>query len=108
MKASHRCVALNLEQRALPSVRRNSKMFIGQLCSDSAARRAIQETDLDQKWLVNFLNGIGFFCQGCRQRIQADGAALIFLNNNQQQLAVNFVEAVAIHFQHLQGSLSCR
>src|SRR5277367_5633411 len=81
-------------------------MLVGQLGGDSSTWSSVQETDLDQKWFVDFFDGVGFLCQPCGQRVQSDWAALIFFDDGQQQLAIYLVEAVTIHFQHLQCGLS--
>ena len=71
-------------------------MLIGKLSCDPAARRAVQKTNLDQERLVNLLDGVRLLRQRRRQRVHPHRAALIFLDDGQQQLAVDFVEPVAI------------
>ena len=83
-------------------------MFVRQLRSDTPARRAVQKADLDQERFVDFFDRVLFLGQGCSQRVHAHRAALIFLDDGQQQLAVHFVEAVTIDLQHLQRGLGGR
>src|SRR5438045_1357005 len=80
-------------------------MFIGQLRGHTPARRAVQETNLNQERFVNLFDSIGFFRQCRSQGANPDRAALILLDNGQQQLAIHLVESVAIDFQHLQRRL---
>src|SRR6266403_4609380 len=94
-----------LEQRALLAVRCDSEMLVRQLGRDASARRAIQKPDLDQKRFVDFFNRILLLGQGRGQSVYTHWSALIFLDDGQQQLAVDLVEAVTINFQHQQRSL---
>src|SRR5579863_2084771 len=96
-----------LEQRALFPVRSNPKMLVSQLRRHPPAWGAVQETNLNQKRLVDFFNRIRLFCQCCRQRVHPNRATLIFFNNRQQQFSIDFVKAMTVHFQHLQRCL-CR
>src|SRR5579859_6454165 len=80
-------------------------MLVGQPRRNSSARSAVQEPYLNEKRLVHLLNSFGLFGERRRQRVQAHRAALIFLDDGQQQLAIHFVEAVLIYFQHLQCRL---
>src|SRR3979490_2499640 len=82
-------------------------MVIGQLGGDSSAGSSVQEAYLDEEGFVDFFDGVGFFCQSCCQGVQADRTSLIFLDDDQEEFAVDFVEAVAIYFEHLQGGLRC-
>src|ERR1700756_4614960 len=89
------------KQRTLPPIRSDPEMLISQLRSHPSPWCAVQETNLNQERLVNLLNCIRLLRQHRCQSIHAHRAALILLNNREQQLAVNFVEPMAIHFQHL-------
>src|SRR5579884_788619 len=95
------------EEGALLSAGGDTEMLVSELGGDAAAGGAIQEANLDQKRLVDFFYRFGFFCQSGRQRVHADGATLILLDNGEQQLAVNLVEAVLVHFEHLEGGFRC-
>src|ERR1039457_1424207 len=92
-----------LEQRLLPSRicsgPLDSEVFIRKMRRDAPARRPVEETNLDEEWLVDFLDRVRFFGQRRRQRVHADRPTLVFLDDGQQQLAVNLVEAVAIHLE---------
>ena len=60
---------------------------------------------MHEEGFVDFFNGVGLFGQNGGKRVQADRAALIFFDDSEQELAVDFVEAVLIYFQHLQRGL---
>src|ERR1039457_7728138 len=93
-----------LEQRLLPSRIRawplDAEVFICQMCCHPSARRPVEETNLDEEGLVDLFDRVGLFGERWRQRVHAHRAALILLDDGQQQLAVNLVEAVAIDLEH--------
>src|ERR1051326_4955094 len=80
-------------------------MLVSQAGGHPATVSAIEEPDLDEKGFVDFFNSIGFFCERSGQRIQTDGAALIFLDDREQQLATNRVKAMFIYLEHLERGL---
>src|SRR5581483_6212980 len=98
----------NSEQRGLPSRGRNSEMLVGQLRRDAAARGAVQEADLHKKRFVDFFDRVGFFSEDGGKRVHADRAALIFLNDGEEEPAVNFVKALLVDFEHFQGGFGGR
>src|ERR1035441_4977044 len=93
-----------LEQRLLPSRIRawplDAEVFICQMCCHPSARRPVEETNLDEEWLVDFLDRVWLFGERRRQGVHAHRPALVFLDDGQQQLAVDLVEAVAIDLEH--------
>src|SRR5262250_2018039 len=96
------------EQRSLPARRRDAKMLIGQLRGCPAPGGTVQEPNLNEEGFVDLFDCVGFFCQRGGKRIYAHWTALILLNNGQQKFAIDFVETVLIHFQHLQRGLRSR
>src|SRR6266478_5327431 len=85
---------LVLEQRTLPSTRRNAKIIVRQLSRDAPAWSTVQKTDLHQERLVNLFDRVRLFGQHGRQSIHAHGPALIFFDNGKEQPPVHFVEAI--------------
>ena len=83
-------------------------MLIRELGRHSTPRCAIQEPNLDQKWLIDLFDCVRLFRKYRRQSVHAHRTALIFLNYGQEQLAVDLIKPVAIDFQHLQRSLRSR
>src|ERR1700674_2658533 len=76
-----------------------TKMLVGQPGGHTPTRRAVKKTDLNQKRLINFFQGVRLFRQcGC-QRTQTYGAATVLLNNGEQQSAVNFIKAVLVYLK---------
>ena len=80
-------------------------MLVGQLRGYASSWSAVEKTNLDQKWFVDFFDGVGLFGKRGGEGVHADWAALIFLDDGEQQTAIHFVETVAIHFEHLQSCL---
>src|SRR5580658_5755006 len=98
-------VVTELEQRGLPASGGDAEMIVGELGGDAAAGSAVQETDLHEERFVDFFDGVGLFGQDCGQGAEAYGAALIFFDDGEEQLAVDFVEAVFIDFEQLESGL---
>src|SRR5215470_18796798 len=97
-----------LEQRALPAIRRDAKVFVCKLCRYPAARSTVQKSYLNEKRLVDLFDRVRFFGEGGGKCVHANRPALILLNDRQQQLAINLVETVTVHFEHLQRGLRRR
>ena len=81
-------------------------MLISQPRCHPAARCPIQKSNLNQERLVYFLERVLFFGQRRSQRPQPNRPAIIFLNNCQQQAAIDLVETVRVHFKHGQRALA--
>ena len=75
------------------------------MSGDPAAGSAVQKADLDQKGLVDFFDGVGLLGERRAERVQAHRAALVLLDDGEQQFAVDFVEAMAINFEHAERRL---
>jgi len=97
-----------LEQRGLAPIRRDAEMIVRELRGDASARRAVEKPDLHEERLVDFFDGVRFLGQHGGQRIHPDRAALIFLDDREQQTTVDFVEAVLIDFQHFERGFGRR
>ena len=80
-------------------------MPIGSIGNDAAAGRAIQKALLHQEGLVYVFYGIDGLADGSCNRIEADGAAAEFLNDDLQNLAVRPIEAARIDFQSIEGMI---
>ena len=78
-------------------------MLIGQPGRHTSSRSAIQKADLDQKRLVDLLQGILFFRQAGGQGIQPHRASIVFLDDGEQQPPIEVVEAVGVDPVQLQG-----
>src|ERR1019366_127352 len=92
----------------LPARRFEAEMSIGEGCGNATALRAIEQAELHQVWFVNLLDGIFFFAAGSRKGAESHRASGIFLQNREHEGAIDFVEAMLIHAQHLQGFLCHR
>src|SRR6266545_1895103 len=80
-----------------------AEVVVGRFAGDAATRRALQEPDLDQIRLVEVFDGAAVLADRRRQRVEAGGAAVKALDDGGQQLAIDFVEAVVVDFEHLQS-----
>src|ERR1700678_4533040 len=78
-------------------------MFVGQGGGDAAAGGAVEQAELHEVGLVDFLDGVFFLAEGGGEGVEADGAAGIFLDDGQEQVAVDVVEAVLVDAEHGQG-----
>src|ERR1700733_5778858 len=90
------------KQPRLPARFIQSKMFVSQRRGHAAALRAVQQAQLHQVRLVDFLDRILLFAQRSGDRAQTHRAPCIFLNNSEQQIAVHFVQPMIVHTQHRQ------
>ena len=70
--------------------------------SDAAARGAGDETLLDQERLDHILDRTALFAHRGRQIVHADRAAFEFLDDREQQFAVQRVEAQRVDFEHVE------
>ena len=77
-------------------------MFIGESGSDAAALCAVEQAQLHQVGLVDFLDGVFFFAERSRNRVEPDRPAGIFLQDGEHKVAVHFVQAMLIDAEHLQ------
>src|SRR5437763_1657638 len=84
------------------SIQPDAEMIVGELGRYTASGSAVQEADLNKKWLVNFLNCVRFFGERSGQGIHAHWTALIFLYDCEEKPTVHFIESVAVNFEHLQ------
>ncbi len=98
----------SLKERCLFAWQWEAEVFVGKPGGDSASGGSIQKTDLDQEWLVYLFQSIFFFRQCSCQGIEPHRPAIVFLNDGQKKPAVDLIEAVSIHFQQFESSLSCR
>src|ERR1700682_149632 len=79
-----------------------AEVFICKSGGDAAALGAIEQAKLHQVGLVDFLDGVLFFAERSRNRVESDRSAGIFLQDGEHEVAVHFVEAMLIDAEHLQ------
>src|ERR1700729_2996364 len=91
-----------LEKAGLAAGRFDLEMFVGERGGDAAAGRAIEKAELHEVGLVDFFDGVFFFAERGGERVEADGAAGIFLDDGEHEVAVGVVEAVLVDAQHVQ------
>src|SRR5579884_1831169 len=87
---------------AAPPRRMQAEILEGALGSHTAARRTVDEAELDQVWLVDFFNGGRLLVDRRRDGVDAYGPAAVFLQQRGHDLLVDFVEAEAVDFEHVQ------
>src|SRR5271156_2585007 len=78
-------------------------MFVGQGGGDAAAGGAVEEAELHEVGLVDFLDGVFFLAEAGGGGGGAARAAGIFLDDGEEQVAVDVVEAVLVDAEHGQG-----
>ena len=79
-----------------------AQVSIGQVSSNAPFWGAIDETVLDQVWLVNILDRTGIFPYRSGKRIQSDRTSSKLLNHQKQNSAVSRIQSVAVHLQQIQ------
>src|ERR1039458_5547541 len=94
-----------LEKSGLSSRHGEAEVLIGQARGYAAAGRSVEESDLDEERLVDFFEGVLLLGQGSGQRAQPYWSAVLLLDNGEQEAAVDFVEAVGVHFEHGEGGI---
>src|SRR5487761_1201248 len=74
----------------------HAEIFVGERGGNAAALRAVEQAELHQIRLVNFLDRVLFFAERRGERVESTRPAAIFLNNGEQQVAVHLIEAVLV------------
>src|SRR6266702_3677898 len=85
-----------------------AEIFVGAGGGHAPARGAVDQADLHEVGLVHLFDGVFFFGEHGGERAEADGAAGIFIEQREHEIAVHFVEALGVDAQHLQGFLRDR
>ena len=85
--------------------RGQTKVQVGTIGCHTPGTGTHHKALLDQKGLQHILNGAAFLAYRRRQIVHPDRATIEFLDNRQQQFAIQHVEAVDIHIQHIQCPL---
>src|SRR5690349_6008342 len=91
--------------REQPELRRiagrlgEAEMLKGVRGDQPAARRPLQKTLLDQKWLDDLLDGIARLGQRGGERLNADRTAAVVLGDGREVAAVHRVEACRIDLE---------
>ncbi len=80
-------------------------MPVSQLGDFPSAWGAHQVSFLDQERLVDLFDGPGFFSDGRSDRIDADRAALEFIDDGGQDPVVHLIQAVQVDIQGFQCKL---
>ncbi len=76
------------------------EVFVGAGSGHAAARGAVDEADLHEVRLVDLLDGVFFFAEGRGERAHADGAAAVFVEQGEHEVAVDFIEAAFVDAEH--------
>lgn len=73
---------------------------------DSALGSAFEKTILDQKWFMDFFDGIAFFADGNGEGADADGAAVVGFGDGGEKAFVHLIEPVLVDLEKLESG-SC-
>jgi hypothetical protein len=79
------------------------EVLVGAVGGHAATGRAIEHADLHEVGLVDFFDGVFFLAQRGGERAQAYGTTGILVQQSDHQVAVDFIEAVFIDAEHVQG-----
>ena len=77
-------------------------MTVGLRRRHSAARRPLQESLLNEKRLVHFLERIRVLANGYGDRVQSHRTTVELLDDRLEHARIHVVEAEFIHIQHRQ------
>ncbi len=59
---------------------------------------------MDEVGFIDFLDGLGLFANGCGDGVYTDGAAAVFVEDREHDLAVDFVQAEPVYFEEVESS----
>jgi len=77
----------------------DAQVLVGEAGGYAAAGGAVEEANLDEKWFVDFFEGVLLFGEcGC-EGVKADRAAVIFFDDGAEEAAIELVEAVGVDFE---------
>src|SRR5437764_2686760 len=82
---------------------RDAEVFVCEARGGATARRSVEEADLNQVRLDYLLDGVLLLLQRGGHVREADGAALVLLNDHQEELPVHLVEAEGVNLHAVQG-----
>src|SRR5216684_584513 len=91
---------LESEEAGLAAGNYAVEIFVSARSSDAAAGGAVDHADLHEVRLVDFFDGVFFFAEGGGKRADADGAAAVFVEQGEHEVAVDFVEAAFVDAEH--------
>src|SRR5437763_1644913 len=80
----------------------DAEVFVCEARGGATARRSVEEADLNQVRLDDLFNGVLLLLQGGGHVREADGAALVLLNNHQEELSVHLVEAEGVNLHAIE------
>ena len=78
-------------------------MLVGAAGGDSPRGRAVEEPDLEEVRLVDVLDGVGLFADRGGEGAHADRTAAELVDDGEQELAVDLVEAVGVDLEQGEG-----
>src|ERR687896_1357946 len=74
-------------------------MSASELRHNPPPRRPLDEAELEEVGLVDVLDRVGLLAEGDRQRGEADGTAVELVEDGPEKLAVDPLEALAVHLE---------
>src|SRR5688572_26534624 len=93
-------IAAVSKERPIDAARRRiAQMLVSAPRGDPPARRALQETLLDEERLVEVLDRAALLADRRGDRLDAGRSAAVLLDDRAEDLAVDLVEAVLVHLQ---------
>src|SRR6185312_1505000 len=80
---------------------RQTEMFRCQARNNTPARRFLQQTFLNQKWLVHFFDRVRLFAQSRRYSFNADRPTVELFLDKIQNLTIHLIEPQAVDFEFI-------
>src|ERR1051326_8513853 len=79
----------------------DAKMFVSERRRETAARRPIEKSDLDQVRLDDLFDRILLLVNRSRDRAEPNRAAVELLDDRQQQFSIHLIETIQIGRAHV-------
>src|SRR5579885_3428413 len=86
--------------------RGQAQMLIGQASHHAPTRGTRDKTELQEIWLIDILNRLAILAGTGGQGIKTNRAAIEFLNDRQEEIAIGLVQADFINLQSIERLLS--
>src|SRR5215472_11964261 len=76
-------------------------MFISEGCRYPSPLRAVEQPKLHQIRFVDLLDGVLLLAERGRESVQTDWPSAVFVNDREEEIAIDFIQPVLVHTEHL-------
>src|SRR6185437_6201457 len=85
--------------RLWPAAIGDAEVLIGKACRDASTRGAGKETQLQEIWLVDILDGLNFFAGARRQCLDAYRPTVELFDDRAQDITITRIKSTLIYLQ---------